>query len=225
MPHAVPDDDSPQAGPAYAGLLVDWGGVMTTDVFASFATFAEAQGLAPDAVAAVFRHDPAARELLGGLETGALAPAEFEQGLAALLGAKVDPEGLITRLMAQVRVEPLMVEAVRTAKAAGVATGLVSNSWGPGGYPRELIAQLFDGVVISGEVGVRKPRPEIYRLGADAIGVPPERCVFVDDLRGNLRPAEALGMTVIHHTSAPATVDRLTALLGTRPGQHQERAS
>ena len=224
MPHAVPDD-SPQAGPAYAGLLLDWGGVMTTDVFASFAAFAEAHGLAPDAVAAVFRHDPTARELLDGLETGAVEPAAFERGLAVLLGPGVAPEGLILRLMARVRVEPLMVEAVRTARAAGVATGLVSNSWGPGGYPRELIAQLFDGVVISGEVGVRKPRPEIYRLGADAIGVPPERCVFVDDLRGNLRPAEALGMTVIHHTSAPATVDRLTALLGPRTGHHQERAS
>ena len=222
MPNTVPDA-SPEAGPTYAGLLVDWGGVMTTDVFASFAAFATAQGLEPDAVAAVFRADPAARALLEGLETGATAPAEFEQGLAVLLG--VAPEHLISRLMAEVALEPLMVEAVRAARAAGVATGLVSNSWGPGGYPRALIAELFDGVVISGEAGVRKPRPEIYRLGAAAISVPPERCVFVDDLRGNLRPAEALGMTVIHHTSAPDTVDRLTALLGLRPGHPQERAS
>ena len=130
--------------------------------------------------------------------------------------------------MDRVRLEERMVEAVRAARRSGVATGLVSNSWGPGGYPRELIAELFDGVVISGEVGVRKPRPEIYRLGAAALGLPPARCVFVDDLRGNLRPAAELGMTVIHHTSADETASRLAALFaatGPRPSHHQERAS
>jgi len=225
VPHTVLDD-VPRAAPEYAGLLVDWGGVMTTDVFASLAAFAETEGLAPDAVARLLRHDETARGLLDDLETGAAEPAEFERGVAALLG--VAPDGLISRLMARVRVDETMVEAVRAARRAGVATGLVSNSWGPGGYPRDLIADLFDGVVISGEVGVRKPRPEIYRLGAEAIAVPPARCVFVDDLRGNLRPAEELGMTVIHHTSAHETAGRLAALFTAvrpRPGHHQERAS
>jgi HAD superfamily hydrolase (TIGR01509 family) len=140
----------------------------------------------------------------------------------------VAADGLIKRLMARVRVDEAMVEAVRAARRAGAACGLVSNSWGPGGYPRELIAELFDGVVISGEVGVRKPRPEIYRLGAEAIAVPPARCVFVDDLRGNLRPAAELGMTVIHHTSAEETAGRLGELFAAaapRSGRHQERAS
>ena len=169
MPHTVLDEVT-DAAPGYAGLLVDWGGVMTTDVFTSFAAFAEAEGLAPDAVARLFRHDADARALLDGLETGAVDPAEFQRGVAALLG--VAPDGLIRRLMDRVRLEERMVEAVRAARRSGVATGLVSNSWGPGGYPRELIAELFDGVVISGEVGVRKPRPEIYRLGAAALGLP-----------------------------------------------------
>jgi epoxide hydrolase-like predicted phosphatase len=213
----------PNEAPGYQGLLVDWGGVMTTDVFASFAAFAHAEGLAPDAVALLLRHDPAARELLDGLETGALDPAAFEQGVAGLLG--VAAAGLITRLMSGVRIEQRMVEAVRAARRAGVATGLVSNSWGPGGYPRELLAELFDGVVISGEVGVRKPATQIYRLGAASLGLAPERCVFVDDLRGNLRPAEALGMAVVHHTTADQTLSRLTALFGTRLGHNQERVS
>jgi epoxide hydrolase-like predicted phosphatase len=194
------------------GLLVDWGGVMTEDVFASFAAFCAAEGLAEDAVAKLFRADPTARALLAGLETGAVAEPEFEAGVAALLG--VPAQGLIRRLMGRARLQPRMIEAVRTARRAGVRTGLVSNSWGSGGYDRALLAELFDGVVISGEAGVRKPSPEIYELGARAIGLEPAQCVFVDDLGGNLKPALRLGMAVVHHTSVDETLARLGELLG-----------
>lgn len=194
------------------GLLVDWGGVMTTDVFASFAAFCGDEGLEADAVARLLRADPDARGLLAGLETGAVPEAEFEQGLARLLG--VSASGLIGRLMARMRTQPRMLEAVRRARAAGVRTGVVSNSWGSGGYPEELMAELFDGVVISGRVGLRKPSREIYALGARAIGLEPDACVFVDDLGGNLKPAVELGMAVVHHTSVEETLAQLTGLLG-----------
>ena len=195
-----------------SGLLVDWGGVMTTDVFASFNAFCAREGLAEDAVKQAFRSDPAARGLLAGLETGAVTEAEFEKGLAEIL--HVPAPGLITRLMRETRGEPRMLAAVRAAKKAGVATGLVSNSWGEGGYPRERFAELFVGVVISGEAKVRKPSREIYQLGAEAIGLRPEQCVFVDDLRGNLKPALELGMAVVHHTSVDGTLAQLADLLG-----------
>jgi putative hydrolase of the HAD superfamily len=194
------------------GLLVDWGGVMTTDVFASFAAFCGEEGLAPDAVTRVLRSDPTARGLLAGLETGEVPESEFEQGLGRLLG--VSAPGLIVRLMARTRPEPRMLAAVRTARTAGVRTGVVSNSWGSGGYPKDVLDELFDGVVISGEVGHRKPSREIYLLGARAIGLEPASCVFVDDLGGNLKPALGLGMAVVHHTSVDATLARLTGLLG-----------
>jgi len=193
------------------GLLVDWGGVMTTDVFASFAAFCRREGLAADAVARLFRSDLTARGLLAGLETGAVTEQEFEQGLAELLG--VPAPDLITRLMTEVRVESRMVEAVRAARGAGVATGLVSNSWGSGGYPKELLGELFAGVVISGEAGLRKPSREIYELGARSIGLRPDQCVFVDDLGGNLKPALELGMAVVHHTSVEETLAQLAELL------------
>ena len=193
------------------GLLVDWGGVMTTDVFVSFAAFCRHEGLAEDAVARLFRADLTARGLLAGLETGAVTEQEFEQGLAELLG--VPAPDLIKRLMAEVRAEPRMVEAVRAARRAGIATGLVSNSWGSGGYPKELIGELFTGVVISGEVGLRKPSREIYELGARSIGLRPDQCVFVDDLGGNLKPALELGMAVVHHTSVEETLAQLAELL------------
>jgi HAD superfamily hydrolase (TIGR01509 family) len=68
--------------------------------------------------------------------------------------------------------------------------------------------------VISGEVGLRKPDPAIYTLGAEAIGLPPQACVFVDDLGGNLKPARALGMATVKHVTADETIPQLEALLG-----------
>jgi putative hydrolase of the HAD superfamily len=108
-----------------------------------------------------------------------------------------------------------MVRAVRAARSAGVRTGLISNSWGTHRYPRVLLSELFDGVVISGEVGIRKPTLRIYELGAQAIGLHPGACVFVDDLPFNLPPAQDLGMAVVHHTDADTTIAELERLLGT----------
>ncbi len=117
--------------------------------------------------------------------------------------------------MRDVRTEPRMIAAVIAARRAGVATGLVSNSWGSSGYPRERFAELFAGVVISGEVKVRKPSREIYELSARGPSrLRPDQCVFVDDLRHNLKPAQELGMAVVHHTSVDSTLPRLADLLG-----------
>jgi epoxide hydrolase-like predicted phosphatase len=107
-----------------------------------------------------------------------------------------------------------MVQAVLTARRQGVRTGLISNSWGTTRYPRDLLDELFEGIVISGEVGIRKPAPRIYEMGAESIGLPPQQCVFVDDLPFNLPPAEELGMAVVHHTDPAATIEALQMLLG-----------
>ena len=196
-----------------SGLLVDWGGVMTTNLFASFGAFCEAEGLDPNALAQAFRRDPAARDLLIAFEEGRVQETDFELRLADLLGVHT-AEGLIDRLFAGAHLDPPMVDAVRAAHAAGVATGLISNSWGITRYPRDLLAELFDGVVLSGEVGIRKPARPIYELGAEAIGRTPAQCVFVDDLPFNLPPAEELGMAVVHHTDAATTIAELERLLG-----------
>jgi epoxide hydrolase-like predicted phosphatase len=91
---------------------------------------------------------------------------------------------------------------------------LISNSWGTGGYDRPLLKELFDAVVISGEVGIRKPAPDIYALGAQRIDLPPEQCVFIDDLAFNLKPADELGMATIHHVTSERTIAELSRLLG-----------
>jgi epoxide hydrolase-like predicted phosphatase len=197
------------------GLLVDYGGVLTTDVFSSFEAFCRNEGLDPHLVATHFRSNPEARQLLFDLEVGTLTEEEFEPRFAAVLGV-TEPAGLIDRLFGGMRADHAMMNAVRAAKDAGVRTGLISNSWGKGRYDRSQFPVLFDGVVISAEVGMRKPDPRIYELGAKAIGLEPADCVFVDDIPGNLEPARELGMATVHHTGADETVPQLERLLGVR---------
>ena len=196
----------------YRGLLVDWGGVMTSNLFTSFGAFCEGHGLDPDTIRRRFREDPDARKLLIGLETGAVQESEFEPRFAGMLG--VSPNGLIDRLFAGSSVDQEMVDAVAAARRTGIRTGLISNSWGTRRYDRELLAELFDGIVISGEEGMRKPDRRMYELGAERIGVEATECVFVDDLPFNLTPAADLGMATVHHVSAAETIPQLERLLG-----------
>jgi putative hydrolase of the HAD superfamily len=198
------------------GLLVDYGGVLTTDVFDSFRAFCELEGLEPDAMLRLFGNDEECRDLMLGLETGAVGAEQFEPRVAALLG--VQAPGLIDRLFAGSRPDEQMLDAVRRARRAGIRTGLLSNSWGTTRYPRDVLAELFDGVVISGEVGIRKPAPEIYALSAERIGLASEECVFVDDLSVNLAPAAELGMATVHHRAAADTIAQLERLLGVSLG-------
>jgi epoxide hydrolase-like predicted phosphatase len=196
----------------YRGLLIDYGGVLTSNQFDSFRAFCELEGLAPETLGQRFASDRACRDLLIGLETGSIEEEEFEPQLAALLGVRAP--GLIDRMFAGSNPDQSMLDAVRAARRAGIRTGMISNSWGTRRYDRSQLSELFDGVVISGEVGIRKPAPEMYRLGAEGIGVEPEACVFVDDLPFNLEPAARLGMATVHHVSAEQTVSDLERLLG-----------
>ena len=195
------------------GLLADFGGVLTTNVFASFRSFCEAEGLEPDTVKEVFRGGGEGLGLLRQLERGELTVQEFEPRFGAVLGIE-RTEGMVERLFAGVGPDERMIEAVRRVRDSGVPTGLISNSWGGTSYDLAVIEELFDETVISGEVGLHKPQPEIYRLGAERIGVRPEECVFVDDLRENCEGAEAVGMTAILHRGADSTLPELERLLG-----------
>jgi len=198
------------------GLIVDFGGVLTTNVFQSFKQFAEAEGLDRDAIKRAFREDREALALLRRLETGDLSAEEFEPLFAERIGVSGDRvDGLVERLFAGVGPEDRMLDAVRNARSNGVRTGLISNSWGGSGvhYDDGVLEELFDAVVISGDVGLHKPQPEIFRLGAERIGVPPEECVFVDDLRENCAGAEEVGMTAILHRGPDSTLPELERLL------------
>jgi putative hydrolase of the HAD superfamily len=197
----------------HAALLVDFGGVLTTPVWDSFAGFCREKGLDEDTVKRLFREDPEAMACLRGLETGKLEEDEFEERFAKLLGLD-EATDLIDSMFRGMLPCEAMVEAVRAAGARGVKTGLVSNSWSTSHYDRDLLDELFDTAVISAEVGLHKPQPEIYRLAAERIVEPPERCVFVDDLRENCAGAEAVGMTAILHRDPAESIARIEELFG-----------
>jgi epoxide hydrolase-like predicted phosphatase len=195
------------------GLIVDYGGVLTTSPFASFEAFCAVEGLEPETVRTWFRDDPQGRDLLARLETGRMTAAEFEPAFAALL--EVESERLLHRMFGGMAPDGAMIDGLRKIRGDGVRMGLLSNSVGEAAvYDRELLAELFDAAVISSEVGLRKPEPAIYELAAQRLGLEPVVCVYVDDIGGNLKPARALGMaTVLHRGDAAATLAEVHALL------------
>jgi putative hydrolase of the HAD superfamily len=198
---------------AYAAVFFDFGGVLTTPVWDSFASFCRSEGLHPDSIKNLFRNDPEALKELRQLETGEISEDEFEQRFGRRLGLK-DPEHLIDSMFEGMEPDPAMVSAVKELRAGGMLTGLISNSWSTSHYDRKLLAELFDTAVISAEVHLHKPQPEIYLLAANRLGVRPAECIFVDDLRENCEGAEAVGMTAVLHRDAAETIPKLGALTG-----------
>ena len=196
---------------AVRGLLVDFGGVLTSDVFVSFEAFCRAEDLDPDHVKQLFRSDERARQLLVDLEEGRLAEREFEIAFGERLGLPDDD--LIARLFAGMDPDLHMIEAVRRARAQGIVTGVLSNSWGMA-TDYDAVGDIFDARVISAQEGMRKPDPRIYPLAAERMGLAPAEIVFVDDLGFNLKPAKQLGMTTVLHTDTPETIAQLEELLG-----------
>ena len=149
------------------------------------------------------------------LERGEMPVGDFDAALAAGLaerGSPVDPAGLTRRMLADfAELDASMVGLVRRAREAGIRTALLSNSWG-NEYPAELMDGLFDAVVISGDVGMRKPELRIYRHTAELLGVPPGECVMVDDLPHNVSAAAAAGMVGVLHRSYEETLGELEIL-------------
>ncbi|MEV6273275.1 HAD family phosphatase [Kribbella sp. NPDC051936] len=205
------------------GLLVDWGGVLTSGLEPALRRWAELDGFDFDSyLAAVMKWLPSesvTAELnpVHALERGQLAVPDFERKLASMLvrhdGTPVPAEGLIERMFAHFEHQPAMSALVRRANERGIRTALLSNSWG-NTYPRDTWDGMFDDIVISGEVGLRKPEPEIFRLAAGRLGLEPAECVFVDDLQLNVDGALAVGMTAILHTEYDETRRALETLFG-----------
>ncbi len=200
-------------------VVFDYGGVLTSAVRETTAQWLAADDVDVDSFYAVMR-EWMGREVdivspVHRLETGELTGAEFEVELAARLttnsGVPVVAKGLLTRLFAATRADADMLDLLRALRECGIRVGLLSNSWA-NVYPPELSA-LCDAVVISGEVGLRKPNPAIYRLILDQLGIPARHCVFVDDAPVNVEAAIALGMRSFRHVDAVRTRAALSELI------------
>ena len=219
------------------GIITDWGGVLTTPILTTVRSWIEADGIDWVSYRDTMRswvaqaYDSGAEDEpenepeneqspnpIHALERGECSGAEFEQILAARLlrvdGAAVAAEGLLRRMFAASLPVPAMYDTIRTLRAAGFSTALLSNSWGCDEYPRADFPGLFDTVVLSGEVGMRKPEKEIFLHAAETLGLAPAECVFIDDMEANVAAAQACGMTGVLHTETGGTAKALQDLLG-----------
>jgi len=212
-------------GTEIRGVITDWGGVLTTPILSTVRAWVQADGIDWESYRAVMRTWVSEAYLADGvrnpvhaLERGECTGPEFEKMLAAQLllidGGAVVADGLLARMFAASVPVPAMYDTIRTLRRAGYSTALLSNSWGCDEYPRADFPALFDSVVISGEVGMRKPEEEIFRHAARTLGLAPEECVFIDDIQANIDASQALGMTGVHHTDSATTAAALQDLLG-----------
>jgi epoxide hydrolase-like predicted phosphatase len=222
----VTSDNGQDVQPAPEALVVDWGGVLTKPLDGAITAWAEADGVEYAHYRDVFAQwrDLAAAESGSGgpvapvhaLERGEMSAAEFEQLLADELharGSRVTASGLLGRMLAGLEEPEVRMHAVvRRARAAGVRTALLSNSWG-NSYDRRGWEEMFDVVVISGEVGMRKPEARIFEHTADLLDLPTSACVMVDDLPWNVDGARAAGMAAVLHREVAATAEALESML------------
>jgi epoxide hydrolase-like predicted phosphatase len=205
-------------------LIVDYGGVLTSPLQDSMLSWCEDDEIDLAAFRRVIGEwlgpsygAEAATNPMHALERGEIAIPDFERELAKRLhthdGREVEAEGLLGRMFSGFRVERPMFDAVRRARTLGLKTALLSNSWGMD-YPRDEWDEVFDAVVISGEVGMRKPEPGIYRHAAQLLGHEPSACVFVDDLGPNVKGAVSVGMVGVKFVDAAQAIDELEVLFG-----------
>ncbi|MEU6603320.1 HAD-IA family hydrolase [Streptomyces flaveolus] len=196
------------------GLILDFGGVLTTPLLTSVTEFEHDEGLPQGSVVRQLSTDPEILRLTEDLERGSVTQAQWNKVAALRIG--VSPGNLLGRIFSGLRPEPLMYEAAMAARRQGVRVGLLSNS--AGRNPWDLYADYdldttFDAVLISEDHGLRKPEPAIYERMLKMLELPGSACVFVDDSPHNLPPAAALGMATVQAQEPRATITKIQNLL------------
>ena len=202
-------------------VIWDFGGVLTTSPFEAFARFETERGLPVDIIrrtnAANHHGNAWARFERAELDLEAFDALFAAESLA--LGAEVRGRDVLPLLSGDLR--PEMIEALRRVKTrfktGCITNNLPANAIGSASgrtlYIAEVMA-LFDHVIESAKIGLRKPDPRIYRMMVDALRVDAARCVYLDDLGVNLKPARELGMTTIKVIDASQAIAELEAATG-----------
>lgn len=198
-------------------VLVDFGGVITSSVLQAFTDFGASLGGDPHRPLDLLARDSPSRTLLADHECGRIDTEAFERGFAERLrvhGADVPAEGLTARMQAGMSIDQDMLALLGDLRAAGRPVALVSNSFGTGAYDGVDLAAVADVVVISAEVGIRKPSRRIYAIACERLGIDPEEAVMIDDLQQNLDGAARIGIGGVLHTSAADTRRQLAERFG-----------
>lgn len=214
---------------SYSTVIFDFGGVITASPFEAFNRLEAERGLPRDFVRRVNAADPDGNAW-ARFERAEIDAAAFDTLFAAearALGHKLEGEAVLAVLAGAVR--PAMVAALDTLKGKGFTIGCITNNVPSGQMglrgagmarsaemAREVAAIMarFDHVIESSKVGVRKPDPAIYRMMCDALDVEAARCIYLDDLGINCKPAAMLGMHAIKVTSGEQALADLSAALG-----------
>ncbi|MGA5215140.1 HAD-IA family hydrolase [Streptomyces cinereoruber] len=197
------------------GLILDFGGVLTTPLLPAVLAFERREGLPQGAcLTALYKDDQGVR-ITSDLERGAVSQTEWNEFAGKMLG--VSSENLMGRIFGDLRPEPLIINAAAAARRAGIKVGILSNSVGLtpwdlySGYELE---RLYDVVVISEHHLLRKPDPELFEITLKLMDLSAGECAFVDDTVAYTEAAEALGITGVHNQDPKQTVAALTELFG-----------
>jgi putative hydrolase of the HAD superfamily len=205
----------------FEAVIWDFGGVLTSSPFEAFARFEAERGLPAD----IIRRTNAANHLENAwarFERAEVDIETFDELFAKesrALGSEVRGKDVLPLLAGDLR--PEMVEALRRIrskfKTGCITNNLPANAIGSAGgrtlYIAEVMA-LFDHIIESAKIGLRKPDPKIYRMMVEALGADPRRCIYLDDLGINLKPAREMGMTTIKVVSAKQALAELEATTG-----------
>lgn len=198
----------------YAGLLLDFFGVCTSNMVEAIELFELRERMRPGEFLRAWA-SPEGAELYRRLELGEIEQVDWNAGFGQLL--KIKAEGLMERLLLDLLPANQVLGVVRDARRVGIRTAVISNSLGREPFdpyaPYDLW-NAFDAVVISTDLGVRKPDSVIFEHTVNLLGLSASECVFADDSEENLAPAEALGMTVIHALDERIVAPGLRSLLG-----------
>ncbi len=197
-------------------VLWDFGGVIFASPFEAFNRYEEAAGLPRDCIRRLNATNPDtnAWARFERTEVGFAEFCELFEGEALALGHRLDARQVMQALHGDVR--PQMVEAVRRLRAAGLKTaGLTNNvAFDDQAPDRSELHALFDVVIESSKVGVRKPERRFYEMACAALDVAGHECAFLDDLGVNLKPAAAMGMRTIKVIDPDTALVELEAIVG-----------
>ena len=205
-------------------IVSDFIGVLTTPIAGVFTQFHEEAGIPPEALRVALERATKRRGInpLFEMECGRMSEAEFLQALEAELaeelGREVSMHAFTDHYSAGLSHNEGLVAFLRHARGAGYRLALLTNNvqeWEPRWRPRWPIDELFETVVDSGFVGMRKPDRAIYELTLDRLGLPAEACVFIDDLEHNVVAAREIGLHAVHFRHTEQAIGEVRAVLET----------